>query len=333
MSKQFDISKLQVLEVGLAENLCLAFEVGASGQVISVTKNWPLYFPAGNYSWQEMFPGADVVKLLSSKVHMDCLSRRSSHPKMFRCTAYDVQGRHIFVARVLEQYSQSTLEMMALASIAQQNSGVAHDLSNMVMILMGYQRQIQASLEQDPMSVDRITRANGKILDVSNRMVALVASMKSLANRRNVSASAPIDIYEIAAEAMERCEPKFSKYNIQSSLLSESKTGPLVGVSGQISLVLMALVGWCIKSAQDVPDQTFTMEVEDQADQVLVRINTNFSKKMGLSHQEGESDMTSFGNSWEYSFCHFVLSEHRATVNSNNNAENIDIVLSFPKAK
>ncbi|MEI8026225.1 MAG: hypothetical protein WCI18_07735 [Pseudomonadota bacterium] len=333
MSNQFDISKLQALDVGLAEKFCLAFEVSASGKVVSVTKNWPLYFQAGNSSWQDMFPGIDAIKLLNSKVHEDCLSRSSSQPKMFRCTAYDEQGRHIFVARALEQYSQSTLEMMCLAAIAQQNSGVAHDLSNMVTILLGYQRQIQVSLEQDPMPVDRISRATSKILDVSNRMVALAASMKSLANRRNLAASVPIDIYEIAAEAMERCEPKFGKYNIKSSLVSESKTGQVIGVSGQISLVLMAVVGWCIKSAQDIPDQTFTMVVEDQADQVLVRMSANFSNKKEPSHQEGESDMTSFAKSWEYSFCHFILSEHRATVSSNKSAENIDIVLSFPKPK
>lgn len=331
MSIQFDISKLQALEVGLAENFCLAFEVKSSGQVISVTKNWPLYFQDGNYNWQDMFPGIDVLNLLSSKVHKDCLSRSSFHPKMFRCTAYDEQGRHIFVARVLEQYSQPTLEMMCLAAIAQQNSGVPHDLSNMVTILLGYQRQIQASLEQDPMPVDRISRATAKILDVSNRMVALAASMKSLANRRNLAASVPIDIYEIAAEAMERCEPKFSKYNIKYSLLSESKTGQFVGVSGQISLVLMAIVGWCIKSAQDFPEQTFTMVVEDLADQVLVRMSANFIVKKEPSHEECETDMTSFEKSWEYSFCHFILSEHRAAVSSKKSAENIDIVLSFPK--
>jgi hypothetical protein len=39
---------------------------------------------------------------------------------------------------------------MSLASIAQQSSGVPHDLSNLVTILLGYQRQIQTALQQDP---------------------------------------------------------------------------------------------------------------------------------------------------------------------------------------
>lgn len=333
MSNQFDISKLQILELGLAENFCLGFEINPSGQVVSVTKNWPLYFEPGNYKWQDLFPEIDVFQLLSSKSHRDCLLRSSSHPRMLRCTGYDLQGRHIFVARVLEQYSQASLEMMCLSSIAQQSSGVAHDLSNLVTILLGYQRQIQVGLEQDPLPVERITRASNKILEVSNRIVGLAASMKAMSQRRNLAAPLPMDISEVVAEAMERCESKFSRNNISYSLISESKSRTIVGVSGQISLMLIALVGWCIKCVKDLTDPSFKMGVEDLADQVLLRMSAGALSETEQSLPVGEVVSTPFDQSWEFTFCYFILSDHRGTVNWSQNAKNMHIVLSFPKPK
>jgi hypothetical protein len=164
-------------------------------------------------------------------------------------------------------------------------------------------------------------------------MVGLATGMKALSHKKNLVPPEAIDMNEILKEVLERCEHKFNKHNVKAEFVSEVKSGQVVGASGRLSLMLMSLVGWCIKAIQNGPDPYFKGVLSETVDQITWQIIAGAHKDQDPAQQEWQKDLDGFDLSWEFSFCCFIMSEHLGTISWHKSSENMQIVLSFPKSK
>jgi hypothetical protein len=282
-----------------------------------------------------LFPQLEISEKTGSKELQRNLIFSPEGLRPLKCFFFSAMDRRFIAVREADDHPEDYLKLTSSAIIADQYSGLHHELANLVTILHGYQRQIQMFLEQESVPLDKITKASTKISDVANRMSGLALRMKNLSRKEASGPSSVVELNEVISEALELISYKFAKNSIKYALESEVKSARIEGSSSQLSLLFLALMGWCVRSAQEELNNSFALTLTEKADQVvvsltLVSVADPSEPEKTLNGKDFEEDI-----SWELDFSYLVVRAHHGILKKEHRKDTHKIerrfLISFPK--
>jgi hypothetical protein len=116
---------------------------------------------------------------------------------------------------------------------------------------------------------------------------------------------------------------------------SEVKSAKIEGSSCQISLMLLALMGWCTRSAREELNNSFALTLTEKADQVVITLT--LVSVADPSEPGTTLDRNDFeeGMSWELDFSYLVVRAHHGILKKEHRKDTHKIesrlLISFPK--
>jgi C4-dicarboxylate-specific signal transduction histidine kinase len=158
-----------------------------------------------------------------------------------------------------EAQQESIIHESKMRALSEMASGMAHEINNPLMIISGFALVIERLLNRQPLDLQRIRDATGKIEKSVDRIAFIVNSLRSFAHSDAKLSLEKLSMDDIVKQALALHESKIEDRGIQLRLQIEADSVFVYGVKSQLIQVVSTLLDNAINALKDAPRKILTV--------------------------------------------------------------------------
>ncbi|MCX6118401.1 MAG: ATP-binding protein [Proteobacteria bacterium] len=239
----------------------------------------------------------------------------------------------------LESTQELAKTSARLAEIGILTSGVAHEINNPLTIILGSAMMIEKLLQEDPANLPRSLRCVNQIKNSSERIKVIVQGLRIFSRDGSTDAFEPCSLNKIFSEVQCIMSGLNRGQDIKIDFeISHEFT--ILGRYVQISQILINLINNSQDAIEGLEDKWIKVKAIQNEEDDEVMISVTDSGK-GIPRSVSEKMFLPFfttkevgkGTGLGLAIVHGIVSEHNGIIYVNENCENTQILLKFPKYK
>lgn len=174
--------------------------------------------------------------------------------------------------KLVEQQQAQLIESSKLATIGEMSSGLAHEISNPLSVIVTKGQVIQKELEKSEVDVERVKIHVDRILKTTERIFAIVKGLRNLARDTTNEDFQLFSLQQIITDSLVLSESKLKSTDVEffKSYSNEELTVECHPV--QISQVLINVIGNACDAISEKTEKWIQFKVESDPDFIYMTI-------------------------------------------------------------
>lgn len=203
--------------------------------------------------------------------HLVILKRLPFKEKEYVVASMDIHEL-VESQKLVEQQQAQLVESSKLATIGEMSSGLAHEISNPLSVIVNKGQVIQKELDKSEVDKDRIRAHVDRILKTTDRIFAIVKGLRNLARDTSHEDFQVFSLQQIISDSLVLSESKLKSSDVEL-FKSYSNEELLVECHPvQISQVLINVIGNACDAISDKSEKWIQFKVESDSENIYMTI-------------------------------------------------------------
>lgn len=175
--------------------------------------------------------------------------------------------------RELNSKTQALVVSAKMSALGEMASGIAHEINNPLAVIMGKAQLSIKQLSSENPQLEKIKENQDRIVDVSKRIVKIIAGLKSFARDSSSDPMSFVSIKEIVEETLALCHERLIKDNVKFKFENKiTEEYQMNGRSTEISQVILNLLGNAIDANEEKENKWITLTTELINQKMVIRL-------------------------------------------------------------
>lgn len=158
--------------------------------------------------------------------------------------------------KTLDLQKQKLVASAKMSSLGEMASGIAHEINNPLMIIIGLCVRLKRFIERGELDHDVFVREVNKIESTSFRISKIINGLRAFTRNSENDQMNLISVNQIVEETLELCRQRFADHAIELRVdLLESPDIKILSRPSQISQVLLNLLGNSFDAVEFLPEK------------------------------------------------------------------------------
>lgn len=183
--------------------------------------------------------------------------------------------RHI--QGVIQDITESKIQQAELArrarlsSLGEMAAGIAHEINNPLMIVLGMERVIQHELARPAPDMDQVKHALGRIEDTCNRIAKIIRGLRAFAREAIEENPQEVLVSDVIEDTLSLCSDRFRTGNIKLEAICDSSLR-VTCREVQIVEVLLNLLNNAYDAVAQLDKAWVRLEALDKGEEIEISI-------------------------------------------------------------
>lgn len=235
--------------------------------------------------------------------------------------------------------NQKLVASAKMSSLGEMASGIAHEINNPLMIIIGLCTKIKRMVEKDEIDRELVLKEFNKIESTSFRISKIINGLRAFTRNAENDQMTAVHIDQIIEETLELCRQRFTDHAIEFKVnYGDRANGKFLGRPSQISQVILNLLSNSFDAIETLKEKWVEITVKVQDNSLFVEVTDS---GRGIPSEVVEKMMNPFfttkevgrGTGLGLSISQGILEEHKGKIFYDGASANTKFVIQLPVAE